>query len=71
MNSHNPKTEKLVTSETIHVETDHKDVRILRSEIAPTNELAIVDDDDTGGDPYNSTGQHVIINSKSRLDECP
>ena len=71
MNSHNPRTEKLVTSETIHVETDHKDVRILLSEIAPTNELAIVDDHDTGGDPYNSTGQHVIIKPRNRLDECP
>ena len=67
MNSHNPRTEKLVTSETIHIETDHKDVRILRSEIVPANELAIVDDHDTGGDPYNSTGQHVIINPRNRL----
>jgi len=71
MFSHNPKVEKVVTNEMIRIETDHKDVQILRSKIVDTNELAIVDDDDTGGDPYNSTGQHVIINSKNRLDECP
>ena len=71
MDSHNPKVEKVVTNEMIRIETDHKDVQILRSKIVDTNELAIVDDDDTGGDPYNSTGQHVIINSKNRLDECP
>ena len=71
MDSHNPKVEKVVTNEMIRIETDHKDVQILRSKIVDTNELAIVDDHDTGGDPYNSTGQHVIINSKNRLDECP
>ena len=69
MNSHNRETEKHVRIETIRVETDHKDVRILRSEIGHTNELAILDDDDTGGDPYNSTGQHVIIKSRNRLDD--
>ena len=69
MNSHNPRTQKHVTSETIRVETDHKDVRILTSEVVQTNELAIVDDHDTGGDPYNSTGQHVIIKSRNRLDD--
>lgn len=69
MDSHNPGTEKNGTSGTIRVETDHKDVRILRSKIDQTDDLAIVDDEDAGGDPYNSTGQHVVVKPRNRLGD--
>ena len=36
-------------------------VRVLDSELGEIGELAIDEDYDWGGDPYNSTGQHVIL----------
>jgi hypothetical protein len=32
-------------------------------------ELAVAEDLDIGGDPYNSTGRHVIIKSKLNLED--
>ncbi|MDJ0813353.1 MAG: hypothetical protein QNJ23_06475 [Woeseiaceae bacterium] len=32
-------------------------------------ELSVADDVDVGGDPYNSTGRHVIIKSKLNLED--
>lgn len=69
MNSHNTKTELVASNDPVHVETDHKDVQILRSNLVDPDELAIADEVDTGGDPYNSTGQHVIIKSKLNIEE--
>ena len=63
MNSHNAKMDTVVSKESVRIETDHKDVRILRSSLVDADELAIEDNYDTGGDPYNSTGQHVVIKS--------
>jgi hypothetical protein len=36
-------------------------VRVLDSKLGEIDELAIDEDFDGGGDPYNSTGQHVIL----------
>lgn len=36
-------------------------VRVLDSKLGEIDELAIDEDFDWGGDPYNSTGQHVIL----------
>ena len=36
-------------------------VRVLDSRLGEIDELAIDEDFDLGGDPYNSTGQHVIL----------
>jgi hypothetical protein len=69
MNSHNTKAEPVASKESTGVETDHKDVRVLRSRIVEADELSIADDFDNGGDPYNSTGQHVIIKPKKIPDE--
>jgi hypothetical protein len=41
-----------------------KNVQILRSTLGLGDELSIADDADFGGDPYNSTGQHVVLKSK-------
>ncbi len=40
-------------------------VRVLNLDLVDTEDLAIADEN-RGGDPYNSTGQHVII--KPRID---
>ena len=36
-------------------------VRVLDSKLGEIDELNIDEDYDLGGDPYNSTGQHVIL----------
>lgn len=63
VNSHNTKTEHRVKTESVDTGTDS--VRVLRMDLVDPSDLEIADDN-PGGDPYNSTGQHVII--KSRLD---
>jgi hypothetical protein len=69
MNSHNAKPDVVVTKESVHIETDHKNVRVLRSTLLDDNDLSIADDYDNGGDPYNSTGQHVVIKPGKDADE--
>lgn len=64
MNSHNANTDEAIIKESVRIETGRSDVQVLRSRLADANTLAIADDYDNGGDPYNSTGQHVIIKLK-------
>ena len=52
--------------ESVGVRSGTDSVRVLQMDLIDPEDLAIADDVNTGGDPYNSTGQHVII--KSRLD---
>lgn len=66
VNSHNTKTEHRVTSESVGTDTDS--VRVLRMDLVDVSDLEIADDN-PGGDPYNSTGQHVIIKSKLDLGD--
>ena len=51
-------------SQTASVEADEDKVRVIKSNLVEAADLAISDDVDKGSDPYNSTGQHVIIKSK-------
>ena len=54
----------------VQVETDlRNNVQVLHSELNEVDELAIDEDFDRGGDPYNSTGQHVIIRPKKNAAE--
>jgi hypothetical protein len=69
MNSHNSKTEWVVSDEAVRIEADQKQVRVIKSNLVDESELAIEDDVDIGGDPYNSTGQHVIIKPKVDLED--
>ena len=69
MNIHDKKTEAIVSHESDRVETDHKNMQVLRSDLVDVNKLGIADDIDTGGDPYNSTGQHVVIESQLDIEE--
>ena len=74
MSSHNPRQGRLVKKEDILIEAEHEDLRldaseeveVLDAELIDVNELSIEDDADAGSDPYNCTGQHVII--KPRID---
>jgi hypothetical protein len=61
MISHIAKVDLIVKHEEVCIETDDHEVHVLRSELVEPPELSILDDSDMGGDPYNSTGTHVII----------
>ena len=65
MNSHNAKTESVVKNVSVQITAEPEDPRVIASNLVELADLAISEDDDKGSDPYNSTGQHVII--KSRL----
>ncbi|NIS90650.1 MAG: hypothetical protein GTN98_11335 [Woeseiaceae bacterium] len=67
MNSHNP--EKMIKDETVRIESDDGSVRILRADLVGENDLSIDEGFDLGGDPYNSTGRHVIIKPKTNLED--
>lgn len=59
------RTARVVGHETVRIETDHKGVQILRTTGMHGLDLEISDDEvDTGGDPYNSTGQHCVIKDR-------
>ena len=68
MNSHNAKTESVIKSESVRAGTE-EDVRVIQSSLIGAAELSISEDCDQGSDPYNSTGQHVIIKSRVDLSE--
>lgn len=68
MNSHNAKLTTAVRNAPVKIDTDLHDVQVLRSSIKDVDGLAIADDLDIGGDPYNSTGQHCIVKSDKSND---
>ncbi len=45
----------------VQVEIDLGNVQVRHSELKEVEDLAVNEDFSTGGDPYNSTGKHVII----------
>jgi len=65
VNSNNAKTESPDRKVAIRIVAERDDVRVIRSRLVGPDELAISEDDERGGDPYNSTGQHVVIKMKS------
>ena len=70
MDSHNTETEKVVSEESIEIEKlDDADVQVLNWDRVQPENLSIAEEPNTGGDPYNSTGQFVIIKSKLNLDD--
>jgi len=69
MISHRMKTSKVLSNEPVRVEADHKDFGGLKSELVDADELSIVDDYDTGGDPYNTSGQHLVIKSWINIED--
>lgn len=69
MDSHNTETETVVSEESVDVETEESGVRVLNWGRVSPEDLSIADDPNPGGDPYNSTGQHVIIKPKINLEE--
>ena len=59
-----PKTRKAEETRKapLKLQTDlWNNVRVLDSELGEIGELTVDEDFDSGSDPYNSTGQHVIL----------
>lgn len=54
----------------VQVETDlRKNAQVIDSDVNTADELAVDNDFDSGGDPYNTTGSHVILQLKLDADE--
>lgn len=66
MSSHNTLTDVGVRREPVKGETDLKNIRVVDAQIQGELELSIADDADFGVDPYNSTGQHVVLKARQR-----
>ncbi len=69
MDSHNTKTAGFVTDEAVRIDAEPHSVRVLQLDLVEAENLAIADDMNTGDDPYNSTGKHVIIKAKTNLED--
>jgi len=69
MNSHNAKTESIVGNGPVRTGSENEAVRATGSRRVEATELSVSEDCDQGSDPYNSTGQHVIIKSKIDLQD--
>ena len=69
MDSHNTKADKVVTNEVVSIDAGPESVRVLQLDLVEASDLAIANDFNTGSDPYNSTGQHVIIKSRMDLED--
>jgi hypothetical protein len=69
MNSHNIKSESVVRPEAVQIVPERADPRVIKSNLVDVDQLSISEDCDAGSDPYNSTGQHVVIQSKIDLQD--
>ena len=69
MNPHNTKTESVTRNDSVRTGSERDTVRVTKSRLIGAVDLSISEDCDPGGDPYNSTGQHVIIKPKIDLQD--
>jgi hypothetical protein len=69
MSSHNTKPGNIVRREDVVIEDAKDGIRVLRSTLLDTTELSVSEAYDGGGDPYNSTGRHVVIKAKLDLGD--
>lgn len=65
MITHSTKTETVVSKESVSIVSEREDARVIKSKLNKVVDLSISEDDDTGSDPYNSTGHHVAVKIKS------
>lgn len=69
MNSHNTKIRSDDSNATTLKTADQDEVRVIKSSLVEASDLSISEELDKGGDPYNSTGQHVILKSKIEIQD--
>lgn len=69
MNSHNAKPDHFVDCRSITGSVGDRKRRLAPSRVIQGDELSVADDNDLGSDPYNSTGQHIIVKAKKYAAE--
>lgn len=65
MNSHNTKPEFSLYKTPVRDKDDVEEAKILSKRLSNDADLSIEDDPDAGCDPYNATGQHIILRQKN------
>jgi hypothetical protein len=68
MNSHNTKQAFTYHRTPRVTNAEKENAKVISTTLVRNSELAIAPDND-GCDPYNSTGQHVVIKSKLQLED--
>lgn len=69
MNSHNPKPNIAFYRTPALDKDDIEEAKIVSARLSNDANLSIEDDPDIGCDPYNATGQHVILQQKKSPKE--
>lgn len=64
MNSHNTKPEFSIYKTPALGKDDIEEAKIVSTRLTGDVNLTIEDDSDSGFDPYNTTGQHLILRQK-------
>ena len=66
MNSHKTESDLVTGNKPADSVADEDEIRVKKASLFEAADFAVSEEDDKCSDPYNSTGQHVII--KSRID---
>lgn len=66
MNSHNTKSSFVFHKTPATTEADKEEAEVVNTTLTSNAGLSIADDSDAGNDPYNNTGQHVILKARMR-----
>lgn len=66
MNSHNTKPEFSSYKTPVADKSAEEEAKVISTRLNTDSKLEIDDDFDHGCDPYNATGQHVILKQKKR-----
>lgn len=69
MNSHNTKPEFSFYKTPVADKSEKETAKVINAKLNIDSNLTIDDDFDLGCDPYNATGQHVILKPKKSLKE--
>ena len=64
MNSHNTKAAFAFHKTAAATDAGAEEANVVKARLDADALLSIADDPDFGCDPYNSTGQHVILDAK-------
>jgi len=64
MNSHNTKPTYSFHKTPVITDSGNDEAEVVSTSLVRNVDLKIVDEEISGCDPYNSTGQHVVIKSK-------
>jgi len=69
MNSHNTKPDFSCYKTPVADDAAAEEAKVISTKLISDTELTINGDADYGCDPYNATGQHVILKQKKSLKE--